>query len=78
MRNLILSVVLAAGALVLSSCNSVEKFDYTSAPGTMTRFREPGSATKSWSAATRSTPKYYTATSAAATPASRRCSRGTG
>lgn len=47
MRNIIFSVATVALALVLSACNSVEKFDYTSAPGTMTRFREPGSATKS-------------------------------
>lgn len=47
MRNIFLSIATAALALVLGACNSVEKFDYTSAPGTMTRFREPGSATKS-------------------------------
>ena len=47
MRQFILSAAFAAAALLLSACNSVAKFDYSGAPGTMAKFREPGSATKS-------------------------------
>ena len=47
MRNIILSAAFAAAALVLSACTNVAKFDYQSAPGTLAKLREPGSATKS-------------------------------
>ena len=47
MRQFILSAALAAAALLLSACNNIAKFDYQGAPGTMAKFREPGSATKS-------------------------------
>ena len=45
MRKLFLSAAFAA-ALVLSACTNITKFDYMSAPGTMARFREAGSAAK--------------------------------
>ena len=47
MRQFILSAAFAAAALLLSACNNIAKFDYQAAPGTMAKFREPGSATKS-------------------------------
>ena len=47
MRQFILSAALAAAALLLGACNNIAKFDYQGAPGTMAKFREPGSATKS-------------------------------
>ena len=47
MRKTILSAAFAAAALVLSACTNVAKFDYQSAPGTLAKLREPGSATKS-------------------------------
>ena len=47
MRKIILSTAFAAAALVLSACTNIAKFDYQSAPGTMAKLREPGSATKS-------------------------------
>ena len=47
MRNIILSAAFVAVALVLSACTNVAKFDYQAAPGTLAKFREPGSATKS-------------------------------
>ena len=47
MRSIILSAAFAAAALVLSACTNVAKFDYQAAPGTLAKFREPGSATKS-------------------------------
>ncbi len=47
MRQLILSAAFAAAALFLSACNNVANFDYQAAPGTLAKFREPGSATKS-------------------------------
>ena len=47
MRKTILSAAFAAAALVLSACTNVAKFDSQSAPGTLAKLREPGSATKS-------------------------------
>ena len=47
MRRFILSAAVAAVALILSACNNIAKFDYQGAPGTMAKFREAGSATKS-------------------------------
>ena len=47
MRNLILSAVFAAAALVLSACTNIAKFDYQAAPGTLVKLREPGSGMKS-------------------------------
>ena len=47
MCRFILSAVLIAAACILSACNNVATFDYSAAPGTMARFREAGSATKS-------------------------------
>ena len=47
MRKYIFSAAFAVAALVLSACNNIAKFDYQGAPGTMAKFREPGSATKS-------------------------------
>jgi len=47
MRKLILSVLSAAAALVLGACTNFATFDYSAAPGTLAKFREAGSATKS-------------------------------
>ena len=47
MHKFIISAVAVAAALVLGACNNIAKFDYNGAPGTLARFAEPGSATKS-------------------------------
>ncbi len=47
MRKFIFSAAIVAAAFVLSACTNVAKFDYQSAPGTLAKLREPGSATKS-------------------------------
>ncbi len=47
MNKFIVSAVGIAAALVLGACNNIAKFDYNGAPGTLAKFAEPGSATKS-------------------------------
>ena len=47
MHKFIVSIVAVAAALVLGACNNIAKFDYNGAPGTLARFAEAGSATKS-------------------------------
>ena len=47
MHRFILSAAFAAVALLLSACTNIAKFDYQTAPGTLVKLREPGSATKS-------------------------------
>ena len=47
MHKFIVSAVAVAAALVLGACNNIAKFDYNGAPGTLARFAEAGSATKS-------------------------------
>ena len=47
MNKFIVSAVGIAAALVLGACNNVAKFDYNGAQGTLAKFAEPGSATKS-------------------------------
>ena len=47
MHKFIVSAVAVAAAFVLGACNNIAKFDYNGAPGTLARFAEPGSATKS-------------------------------
>ena len=47
MRRFILSAAFIAAAFILNACTNIATFDYTAAPGTMARFREAGSATKS-------------------------------
>ena len=47
MHKIIVSAAAVAAALVLGACNNIAKFDYNGAPGTLARFAEPGSATKS-------------------------------
>ena len=47
MRKFIFSAVCIAAACILSACNNVATFDYSAATGTLARFREAGSATKS-------------------------------
>jgi len=47
MHKFILSTVFAAAALLLGACNNVATFDYADAPGTLAKFAEAGSGTKS-------------------------------
>ena len=47
MHKFIVSAVAVAAALVLGACNNIAKFDYNGAQGTLAKFAEPGSATKS-------------------------------
>ncbi len=47
MNKFIVSAVGIAAALVLGACNNIAKFDYNGAQGTLAKFAEPGSATKS-------------------------------
>ena len=47
MNKFIISAVGIAAALILGACNNIEKFDYNGAQGTLAKFAEPGSATKS-------------------------------
>lgn len=47
MRKFFLSAACAAVALLLGACTNVATFDYSAAPGTLSRFREAGSAKKS-------------------------------
>lgn len=47
MNKSIISAVGIAAALILGACNNIEKFDYNGSQGTLARFAEPGSATKS-------------------------------
>ena len=46
MHKFIISAVAVAAAILLGACNNIAKFDYNGAPGTLARFAEPGSATK--------------------------------
>ena len=47
MHKYLLSAVFATAALLLSACTNFATFDYSGAPGTLARFAEAGSATKS-------------------------------
>lgn len=47
MNKFIVSAVGIAAALILGACNNIEKFDYNGAQGTLAKYAEPGSATKS-------------------------------
>ena len=47
MNKFFVSAVGIAAALVLGACNNIAKFDYNGAQGTLAKFAEPGSATKS-------------------------------
>ena len=47
MNKFIVSAVGIAAALILGACNNIAKFDYNGAQGTLAKFAEPGSATKS-------------------------------
>jgi len=47
MHKFIVSAAAVVAAILLGACNNIAKFDYNGAPGTLARFAEPGSATKS-------------------------------
>ena len=47
MHRLITFAAVVAAALLLGACTNVAKFDYSAAPGTLPRFSEAGSGTKS-------------------------------